>query len=218
MNYLTRNQKSIAWHMVQDAKVLLTTFQQWQAHLELGDRGDRLWVINCELAADRIENATQMAKSFSIHIARYCDDFFQGRAPGFKEAIEFAIEATESGKFASQNLELWAIRVDSYGKFFADAMEFHRVLDLPEWKSKLPNTYRPPWQEDAAILASGYVTAEGVSLLLRQKNKVIAPKTLKNSYKAKWGKPDGNEGRAELFEWNRIRPIIEGQFDVEFGS
>ena len=216
MDHLTQNQKSLAWHMVQDAKVLLTTYEQWQAYLEADTPNNDFWRVCCEITAENIENAIQMAKGFSVHIAQYYDDFSRGRAPGFKEAIEFAIEPAEPGRLTGPTFELWMLRVDRYADFFSDALEFHRVLNLPEVKSKLPSTYRPPWIEALRKLEIGYVTAEDVSQLLESKKKIYTAKTLKNNYKASWGNPDGNEGRAQLFDWNRIRPIVEEQFNVKF--
>lgn len=207
--------------MVQEPKVLVTTFEQWKAYLTQGEPPDHgLWDLGCMMIADRIQNATQLAKGFSIHIARYCDDFTHGRAPGFLEGMDkgFADEDPESDEYPYSKFDMWSIQVDSYIEFFTDALEFHRVLSLPEWSSKLPNTYRPPWNEEAAKLADGFVTPEGVALLLKTKNKVITPKTLKNSYKAAWGTPDGKDGRAETFYWKRICPIVEDQFKVKFGN
>lgn len=214
MNYLERNQKSLAWHMVQDPNVLLSTFAEWQAYLELSKPDYGQWVVRCEKTVARLENATQMAKGFSIHIARYCDDLSFGRAPGFKEAIELALEAAAPGKLAKRNFETWKLRVGRYAIFFSDTLEFHRVLNLPKWRAKWASTPRPPWEDEEP--ERRHVTAEAVSALLKSKNRKIEAKTLKNAYKANWGKPDGSQGRAETFDWDRIRPIVEEQFSVKF--
>lgn len=70
--------------------------------------------------------------------------------------------------------------------------------------------HKPPTEIDQLV------SPEEVSMKLKSKGIKKSAKTLKNTWKAQWGKPDGCEGNAELFNWNRIRPIVEDQFGVKF--
>ena len=60
------------------------------------------------------------------------------------------------------------------------------------------------------------VNAEDVSQKLFAVGKEIDAQTLKNKYWEKWKPQDHMKGRAFYFNWDRIMPIVEEQFDVKF--
>ncbi len=85
----------------------------------------------------------------------------------------------------------------------------------PEIDKPTPTTASgtPP---KATVTSAILVSPEDVALKLKAKNITIAVKTLKNSRTREWGDPDGLDGKAHLFDWKRIQPIVEVQFNVKF--
>lgn len=84
------------------------------------------------------------------------------------------------------------------------------------WNKRPGSEHRVPKGTTTVEPDGNMVTPEDVALKLKTKNINLTPKTLKNTRKAAWGTPDGKEGKAELFDWDRIRPIVEKQFGVKF--
>ena len=59
------------------------------------------------------------------------------------------------------------------------------------------------------------IDAKGVSKKLFAVGREIDAQTLKNSYWNEWKPHDHQKGKAFLFYWDRIMPIVERQFDVK---
>jgi hypothetical protein len=57
-----------------------------------------------------------------------------------------------------------------------------------------------------------------VSNLLKEQDCECDAKTLNNRYKKSWGDHDGKRGNAYMFNWDRIKPIVEAQFNVRFNE
>jgi len=62
------------------------------------------------------------------------------------------------------------------------------------------------------------VTVKQVVERLRVVDIAVAAQTLNNRYKDSWGQHHGTRGRARIWDWIQIRPIIEQQFGVSFSD
>lgn len=71
-------------------------------------------------------------------------------------------------------------------------------------------------RENVRQKSSDFVTVAEVVSRLQNVRIETSSKRLNNHYKQAWGTHDSLRGNAFLFDWNRIRPIVEEQFSVRF--